>query len=51
MFLSGADGCADFAGEVAVGVASRSFLLVMSPSEWFHWPLLGRRPWPTLLVR
>ena len=31
--LSGADGCADFAGDVAVLVMSRPFLLVVSPSE------------------
>ena len=29
-FLSGANGCVDFAGEVAFGVTSRSFLLGMS---------------------
>ena len=46
---SGADGCVDFAGEVAVVVTSPAVLADDVLSEWRCGPLLGRRPQQTLL--
>ena len=43
--LSGADGCLDFAGDVAVGVTSRPFLLGLSPSVCRCWGGIPGRCW------
>ena len=66
-FLSGTDGCVDFAGDVAVGVTSPAVLagevavvMVYRPLlgrrlwpmlGWRPWPMLGCRPWPMLAWR
>ena len=42
--IAGVASLSDLAVDVAVGVH------VASPSEWLRRPLLGRHPWPTLLV-
>ena len=57
MYLGGVDGCVEFSGDVAVGAASPAVLaggvivgVTSRPLlERRPQPLLGWRPWPTLL--